>query len=103
MAAAWSKPPHGTSTQPNPAADAFAAVNLALVFMMFIGFGIFAWVLYRRGKAPNPEQDLIEDLHDEEMQERSRRPEDKRRVNGSAEDEQQREPWEKPGDWWQKE
>ncbi|MEZ5326263.1 MAG: hypothetical protein R3F19_14530 [Verrucomicrobiales bacterium] len=63
----------GIVPDPSPAADAFAAAHLALIFMVFLCFGVFAFVLYRRGKAPNKEREFIEELREEELREKNAR------------------------------
>ncbi|MCB1094262.1 MAG: hypothetical protein KDN22_01665 [Verrucomicrobiae bacterium] len=91
----------GIVPEPSPAADAFAAAHLALIFMVFLCFGVFAFVLYRRGKAPNKEREFIEELRDEELREKNARSE-KKKSGAGPEPEEPREPWEKPEDWWKK-
>lgn len=88
--------------EPSPAGNAFAAAHLALIFGVFAGFAIFAWILYRRSKAPNKEREFIEELHEEQQQREIDR-ENRKRSGAGGEKEESLEPWEKSGDWWKKE
>lgn len=97
--AATAKPVYGSvSPESSPASDAFAAAHLALVASVFLGFAAFAWVLYRRSRAPNREREFIEELQAGEERNRT----DKERRRAGSEAEEAREPWEKSGDWWKK-
>lgn len=98
-------PLHGAvSAEGSPAADAFAAAHLVLILTVFAGFGIFAWILYRRGKSPNKEREFIEDLQEEEQQKANKlREEIERKKSGAgAESDEPLDPWEKSDDWWKK-
>ena len=80
------------------ASDAFAAAHLVLIFTVFLGFAIFALVLYRRSRSPNREREFIEELQEEEL----RSKDDRKKLGAGPEAEESLEPWEKPGEWWRK-
>ena len=99
VSSAGAEPVYGAgSSEATPASDAFAAAHLALISGVFLWFAVFAWVLYRRAKAPNKEREFIEDLHEDQQ----RRESDSKRLGAGADAEDSREPWEKSGDWWKK-
>ncbi|MEM6911587.1 MAG: hypothetical protein AAF555_08370 [Verrucomicrobiota bacterium] len=76
------------------ATDAMALVLLATVAVITIGVSLVALHLFRRHRQPHPTLQGLEDLAEEE-----RRPPRLPAGGGAAEE---REPWEKEGDWWRK-
>ncbi len=63
---------------------------LCLLGLILGGLGVFVWVIARRARRPDPTLVFLEELGEEEKNQ------------AGPVDAPEREPWERPSDWWKK-
>lgn len=83
----------GLKAESAPGSEAFVVMTLGFLVFLFIGFGVGAYVLWRRERHPAPHRKLLMELADEASQERTTSREAKA-PNPDAN------PWERDADWW---
>jgi hypothetical protein len=99
QAAAASKPE--TNPKLVPASDAFVLSTLFFLWFLIGCLVLWAWLIWRRQKNPQPHQQLLMELEKEDdgvgdISPPEAHPQPPMREEESAA------PWEKPADWWRK-
>lgn len=90
------------STESTEAVDAFILLNLACFLVVFSGFVVAGWAVWRRHVRPEPHEKLLQELHDELDGDTGAMREDAHPKLTSGDRGEGSAPWEKPADWWKR-
>lgn len=83
----------GLKAESAPGSEAFVVMTLGFLVFLFVGFGIGAYVLWRRERHPAPHRKLLMELAEESSEERLA-------ANEPRKPEPDAKPWERDADWW---